>query len=440
MAAGLPGYGDFVDTGEARVSTPAGPELSASEKQRAALLVVTRRRATGLLVVATAVFVVSTIFVHQAAWLAWIQATAVASMVGGLADWFAVTALFRRPLGLPIPHTAIVVARKDRFAATLGNFVQESFLSPEAVSARIRSSGALNRTATWLADEAHASDLADRAAHALVSGTDLLRDDDVREVIDGLIRHRLDSVALAPLTGRVLSELTKDGRHEPLLDASLEGLSRYVEAHGAEMHRRLGVQSPWWVPGPLSSRMVGRMLTRSQVMLAEMAADRNHPMRRQLDAGLAKLARQLQTDPWMRQRGEELKAEFLSQPNVRDFAAALWTDIKVGLRTQADQPGSELRRHLADLISQTGVRLRDDPVLAASAARGLDTVIGTVLTNFDDELVALVSSTISRWDGDDTSRRLELLLGPDLQYIRINGTIVGALAGLALHAVSVAVH
>lgn len=415
-------------------------ELTPAEQSRATLLAVTRRRATGLLVGATVVFAVSTAFVHRDPWLAWIQATAIASMVGGLADWFAVTALFRRPLGLPIPHTAIVVERKDRFAATLGNFVQESFLSPEAVTTRLQSSDALDQAARWLADEDNATELAARAARGLVVAADLLRDDDMHEVVDALIRQRLDSIALAPVAGRALEELTRDGRHEAVLDLSLRALARYIHHHGAELHRRLGMQSPWWLPGPISARMVDRLLARSETVLDEMATSRSHLLRQQLDSGLAKLATQLQTDEALRRRGEALKAELLSQPTVRDFATNVWGDLKDELRSQAARPGSELRGRLTALIEETGRRLRDDPVLAASAQRSLDNVITLVLDNYSEELVALVTSTIARWDTSDTSRRLELLLGPDLQYIRINGTVVGGLAGLALHAISTAVH
>jgi uncharacterized membrane-anchored protein YjiN (DUF445 family) len=186
--------------------------------------------------------------------------------------------------------------------------------------------------------------------------------------------------------------------------------------------------------------MVERLVARSDAVLDDMARDRQHPLRQQLDVGLQKLSEQLQTDERMRQRGEEVKAEMLSQPTVRTFAVAVWRDVKDQLRLQAAQPGSELRARLSDAIVQTGTRLRDDAELAASAQRGVDTVIRTLLTYFDEELVALVTSTIARWDAVDTSNRLELLLGPDLQYIRINGTVFGALAGLALHAITVVAH
>jgi uncharacterized membrane-anchored protein YjiN (DUF445 family) len=398
--------------------------------------VIGRRRATGLLVMVAVVFGLSTAFVSQAHWLAWVQATAVASLVGGLADWFAVTALFKRPLGLPIPHTAIVVERKDRFAETLGNFVQESFLTPDAVSARLRASQALPRGAAWLADEENARQLAERAAEFLVGAANLAADDDVQDLLDSLVRRRLNQIHLSPFVGQALERITRDGRHEPVLDAGLDGLSHYIASHGTDLHRRLGNQSPWWIPGPVSDRMVVRLLRRTEVVLAAMAADRRHPLRRQLDDALMTLSLQLQTDSDMRRRGEEVKAEFLNAPTVRKFAASVWDEVKGELRAQSLDPDSELRRQLAAAIARTGRQLCTDAELFGTIERSVDAAVKVMLTAFDAELIGLVSGTIARWDAEDTSRRLELLLGPDLQYIRINGTVIGGLAGLVLHAVA----
>ena len=411
--------------------------LSVTEQRRAGLLVLAKRRATGLLLVVAAVFVASTMLLSRAHWLSWVQAAAIASLVGGLADWFAVTALFRRPLGLPIPHTAIVVERKDRFAETIGSFVQENFLSADAVSERLRSARAVERLAGWLAEPDHAQDLAARMAKGMVAAADLLRDDDVHGVLDTLVREQLDRVALAPLAGRTLAQLTREGRHHALIEVGIGGLSRYLRQHGTELHERLGVYSPWWLPGPIQDRLVERLLYRTEQVLDAMATQPDHPLRQQLEAGLQKLAEDLQTSEEYRRRGEELKAELLAQPQIRTFAATVWRDTKDQLRAQSAQPGSELRSRLAALIMETGGRLRDDPELAAAAQRGLDALVRTVLERFDEELEALVRETITRWDARETSRRLELLLGPDLQYIRINGTIVGGLAGLCLHAISV---
>jgi uncharacterized membrane-anchored protein YjiN (DUF445 family) len=297
----------------------------------------------------------------------------------------------------------------------------------------------VERLANWLADPAHAHDLAARIAEGLVAAADLLRDEDVHGLLDTLVREQLNKVPLAPLAGRTLAQLTREGRHHALIDVSVKALSKYLGEHGAELHERLGVYSPWWLPGPIQDRLVERLIHRSQQVLDAMAADPDHPLRQQLEAGLQKLAEDLQTSEELRRRGEELKKELLGQPQIRNFAATVWKDTKDQLRAQSAQPGSELRSRLAALIVQTGERLRDDPELAAAAERSLDALVRTVLQRFDKELVALVRDTITRWDGRETSRRLELLLGPDLQYIRINGTIVGGLAGLCLHAISVGV-
>ncbi|MDQ6784448.1 MAG: DUF445 domain-containing protein [Actinomycetota bacterium] len=409
---------------------------SVSEAGRARQLRVTRRQAGGLLLAVTAIFVVSTAFAGSHRWLVWVQATAVAAMVGGLADWFAVTALFRRPLGLPIPHTAIVVERKDRFGETLGAFVQESFLSAEAVTERLRSAHALDRSTSWLADPGNADLLAGRLLEIAATAADLVANDDVHELFDSLARGRLDDVALAPAAGRVLDELTRDERHQPLVDAALAGLCRYLETHGADLHRRLGRRSPWWLPGPVESRVVNRFMERSRVVLSDMAGDRSHPLRIQINEGLVTLAHDLQSSPELRRRGAELTAELLAQPQLRATALTVWEDAKKHLRVQIDDPASPLRSRVTDVVTRGAGRFRRDPALVEATERAVESALATTLERFQTELASLVSGTIARWDAAETSRRLELLLGPDLQYIRINGTVVGGLAGLVLHGVT----
>lgn len=409
---------------------------SASEERRARQLVRAKRRATGLLVAVTAVFVLSTIFVGRAHWLAWVQAAAEASMVGALADWFAVTALFRRPLGLPIPHTAIVVERKDRFGETLGAFVQESFLSPEAVSDRLRAADAVGRVAVWLADPERADDLASRLLSGLASAAELARDDDVHQLLVNLVGQRLESIPLAPLAGRVLEQILAGGRHEPLLDSALANLARYLATQGSAIREGVSGRSPWWLPDAVEQRLAEAVLRRVVETLDAMATDREHPQRRYLEAALHTFADNLQHDPAYRARGEALKAELLEHPQLREYAAALWQDFKEQLRIQSAQPDSSLRSQAARAIAETGARLRDDPELRARAERTLDRAAKVVLGRFEGELARLVSGTIARWDAADTARRLELLLGPDLQFIRINGTVIGGLTGLLLHGVA----
>jgi len=231
-------------------------------------------------------------------------------------------------------------------------------------------------------------------------------------------------------------QASREGRHEPLLDAALAWFARYLTEQGPAITGGISSgPSPWWLPDVVKERVTESARHRVVSYLEAMAADREHPQRKQLDATLHTLADDLQHNERYRLRGEELKAEILGHPQLRTYAADLWRDIKDQLRTQSTQPDSALRMQLSGLISETGIRLRDDPELAAGAQRVLDRAVRVVLGRFEVELARLVSGTIARWDAADTARRLELLLGPDLQFIRINGTVIGAITGLALHGV-----
>ena len=422
-------------------STPppptATPPPSPAEERKRRQLVVTRRRATALLAAVTGVFVATVMAGAQdGTALGYLQATAEASMVGGLADWFAVVALFRHPLGLPIPHTAVITERKDQFGETLGEFIQSSFLTPEAVVERVQLAHVGERTARWLAEPANAERLAGYVADAGVQLTDLLEDEAVNDVVERLVRERLESASIVPTAGRALAALTKEGRHEEVVDAALRGLDRYLDEHRADLQARFRAQSPWWLPGAVEDRIFERLLDGVRAVLDDMARDRGHGMRQALDERIRRFVDDLQTSPELRARGEELTRDLLERPELRGWVASVWSDSKDQLRAQADDPASELRRHLADAIGSAGERMLSEPALTTKVDEAAETGARYVVEHFGGEITELVSSTIARWDGDETSRRLELLLGPDLQFIRINGTVVGGLAGLCLHGIA----
>ncbi len=363
-------------------------------------------------------------------------------MVGGLADWFAVTALFRHPLGIPIPHTAIIVERKQQFGETLGEFIQQTFLTRDVVIERMRSAGVVKRAADWLCQPANADRLARHVLDGAVAVADLIRDEDVHAAIDGVVRtpHRGDAAGAArgtraAIRRRRTAATTKSST--PLL----RGLDTYLDEHRDEFRARLAQQAPWWLPGAVEDRIFDRLLdgVRS-VVDAMVERSRTIELRRQLDERLVQLAADLETSPELRARGEQIKHDLLSQPELRAWTSSLWTDVKSALRAQAADPDSELRRRLADAFNGVGERLQDDPVLAAKVQEGLETAVGYVAEHFNGEIATLVSGTVDRWDAEETSHRLELLLGPDLQYIRINGTVVGGLAGLALHSIATTIH
>jgi uncharacterized membrane-anchored protein YjiN (DUF445 family) len=404
------------------------------EAQRARLLRIMKGRATGLLLVMAVAFLVVAISTRDEGWTGYLRAGLEASLVGGLADWFAVTALFRHPLGIPIPHTAIIRSRKNQFGETLGEFVQQNFLSADTISERVRASNAIARVADWMVEREHAETVARHASELAVGVADVVREEDVHDLLDAEIRAAVGRVPLAPLAGRLLDFATAEGRHQDLLDAVLRAVQQYLVDHRDELRARFGQQSPWWLPGAVEDRLFERIADGFGVLLDSVNNDPDHELRHHFDERVRDLVVRLQHDPELHARGEQLKQDLLAHPELRRWTGSLWTDVKAGLRAQADDPRSTLRQRAADAIVAGANRLRDDAGLNARLERLIDSGVAYVVSHFQDELASLVSGTIERWDADETSRRLELLLGPDLQFIRINGTIVGGLAGLAIHA------
>jgi uncharacterized membrane-anchored protein YjiN (DUF445 family) len=419
-------------------SAPVSTFKRESVELRASRLAAARRRATALLAAVTVVFVVVTVVgVHGTA-LGYVQAGAEAAMVGGVADWFAVTALFRHPLGVPIPHTAVIVERKDQFAATLGQFVQENFLNADVLADRIRSAGLVPRLAAWLADQGNAARLAGHAADLVVTVAEALRDEDVQRVLTAELTRAADAVEVAPLAGRALRVVIAGGHHAELFNAMMSSADGYLADHYAELREQFEAEAPRWVPDAVYHRVFDRLYTRLRQRLVAMAADPGDETRHQFDAWIAGLPDRLETSPDLRERGEQLKRDVLASAALRNWSSSLWGNAKKTLRTQAADPESELRRRLADALAAAGRRLGSDHLLQESLERVVESGARALADQFHDELAGLVTGTIQRWDAAETSSQLELLLGRDLQFIRINGTVVGAGVGLALHAIAAA--
>jgi uncharacterized membrane-anchored protein YjiN (DUF445 family) len=401
-------------------------------------LVAARRRATAFLGAATALFIGVTVAGAHGTLLGFIQAGAEAAMVGGVADWFAVTAVFRHPLGLPIPHTAVLVERKDQFAATLGQFVQENFLNADVLTERIRAIGLTPRLAAWLAkpDNAarvggHVADLAARAAHTL-------RDEDVQRVLTNELTRAVNAIDVAPLAGRTVRAIIAEGHHKELFNTMLSAADRYLGEHHEELRTRFESEAPRFVPDMVYGRAFERMYTHLRLRLEMMSRDPDDPTRRQFEDWIAGLPDRLATDPVMRERGERIKRDIQDSPLLRDWSSSIWENAKAALRAQAADPASELQRRITDMVAGAGRRLGEEPRLYKWVDRAIENAARGLADQFHDELAGLVTGTIERWDAEETSTQLELLLGRDLQFIRINGTVVGAGVGLVLHAISLA--
>jgi uncharacterized membrane-anchored protein YjiN (DUF445 family) len=421
-----------------RPTSPARAMTRESLETRKRRLASARRRATLLLAGVTLVFIGVTAYGAHGTLLLFIQAGAEAAMVGGVADWFAVTAVFRHPLGIPIPHTAVLVARKDQFAATLGQFVQENFLNADVLAGRLRAAGLSDRLATWLSAPANATRAAVHASSLVVTLAEALRDEDAQRVISAQLSRAVDTIDVAPLAGRVVRIMLAGGHQSELFNTILANADGYLDEHHEELRERFESEAPRWVPGLIYGRVFDRMYAHLRGRLEGMANDPDDETRKQFEGWIAGLPDRLETDPAMRERGERFKDEMLGSALLRDWSSMLWGKAKEGLRTQAADPESELHQRLTDAIEAAGHRLAQDPKLQERIERVVDSAARGLADQFHDELAGLVTNTIQRWDGEQTSTQLELLLGRDLQFIRINGTVVGCAVGLALHGIALA--
>jgi uncharacterized membrane-anchored protein YjiN (DUF445 family) len=421
-----------------RPEAPARTMTRESVELRKRRLASARRRATLLLAAVTLVFIGVTAYGAHGTLLGFIQAGAEAAMVGGVADWFAVTAVFRHPLGIPIPHTAVLVERKDQFAATLGQFVQENFLNADVLAGRLRAAGLSNRLAAWLSAPANATRAAVHASSLVVTLAETLRDEDAQRVISAQLSRAVDTIDVAPLAGRVVRVMIAGGHHSELFNTILANADTYLDEHHEELRERFESEAPRWVPGLIYGRVFDRMYAHLRGRLEGMANDPDDETRKQFEGWIAGLPDRLETDPAMRARGEHFKQEVLGSALLRDWSSMLWGRAKEGLRTQAADPESELHQRMTDAIEAAGHRLAQDPKLQERIERVVESAARALADQFHDELAGLVTNTIERWDGEETSTQLELLLGRDLQFIRINGTVVGCAVGVALHAIAFA--
>ena len=395
-----------------------------------------KRRAAGLLVVASVLFVVSLAFERQFPWLGFVRATAEAAMVGGLADWFAITALFRHPLGIPIPHTAIIPSRKDRIGRSLGGFVQNNFLSREVIAARLHGLRIAERIAKWISDPSNSTRIAHHVATGLAGTAAVLRDEDVQAMIDRAVVTRVRKTQVAPVLGNVLSLLTADNRHQELLDEALHLVSDAVERNEELIRQRIREESPWWVPEAVDDRIHDKVVVAIENTLRQVAADPAHPLRGRFDTALASFIERLKTSPELNARAEEIKEDILANPAVRQFSATIWGDTKQALaryaeRKETDPPGAVEQ----GLMKLGNAVLGDAELMAKVDSWILDAVLYAV-EQFRGEVAQLISYTVGQWDAEETSKKIELQIGKDLQYVRINGTLVGGLVGLLLYTIT----
>jgi len=367
-------------------------------------------------------------------WAGWLQAFAEAGMVGALADWFAVVALFRHPLGLPIPHTAIIPARKDEIGDNLARFVAENFLDPQVVQSRLGSVNLAAKASNWLkspAGQARVQDLGVRLAGWLLGA---LHEARVRAFIGRLASRQLAQVELAPMLGRAVDWLIRDGRHQELLTQGFRLALVMLHDHRATIRGKVQEESPWWIPGFIDDRVVVQMLDRLETLLLELSLDPEHPLRADFDRWAGRWAEALQHSPEYRRWGARLKGELLANPELQDYLYRLWADLAVALEADLADPDSAFRAELGRSAAGVAAELEADPAMQAWVNAWVSDLAAGVVGENRFAITSLISDTVRGWDAQETSRRIEQAIGRDLQFIRVNGTLVGGLVGLALHA------
>ncbi len=390
--------------------------------------------ATALFVAAALVYAVT---LGGSGMLGFVNAGAEAAMVGAAADWFAVTALFRRPLGLPVPHTAIIPNRKDALGRSLQDFVAMHFLAESVVRERLAGARIAARVGQWLGRPTNAERVAAELGAAARGALEVLRDDEVAVLLDEVVLQPLLRYPWGPATGRLLEHVVCDGSHRRLVDLTLEELHRWLVEHEDVVTRLVEDRAPSWTPPWLDERVARRVYREALRWASDVRDDPGHRVRAALDDVLHRFAKDLQTDPETMRQAGVAQQRLLGHPGIRAALEAVWSTTRRVLVQATEDPRSHLRRRTAEALGALGRRLAGDARLQASVDRYLEDAVGHVVTTYRDEVATVISETVRRWDGAEASRRIELHVGRDLQFIRINGTVVGALVGLVIHAVTV---
>ncbi len=407
-------------------------QLSPSDQERLRALRRMKAVALGALLFMAVVFVIAFAFQQRVGWLGYVRAAAEGGMVGALADWFAVTALFRRPLGLPIPHTAIIPNRKDEIGRTLGEFVETNFLAGDVVRTKLSSTHIALRAGEWLREPPHAERVGAEGATIATAVLGALSDDDVRDLITDLAREHLVAPEWGPPAGAWLEKIVDAGAHHGAVDLAADSIARWLDANAASFTGLVSRRLPGWVP-KLAHRFVDDTVYHEAVKFVHaVQADPHHPARIAVDGYLTRLADNLQNDPATRAKLENAKASLFDSPRVGALAAEAWNTAKNGLLTALADPDSGLRRRAVQALQEVGERLTTDVALQHRVDTWVSDAAVFLVDRYRHDIASIITDTVERWDPAETTEKIELMVGRDLQYIRLNGTFVGALAGLAI--------
>ena len=392
--------------------------------------------ATGLLVVMAAIFVTARAYEHVGPWVGYVKAFAEAAMVGGLADWFAVTALFRHPLGLPIPHTAIIPRNKDRIGEALANFLKENFLIPPVVARRMRNIDVAGAVGRFLqAPEGQENRIRQGASRLMADLFESLDDERLGGLVKSAISTRIKAMEVSPLLGHALASAINEDRHVPMLEAAIRWTARALDDNEGLIREMVHKRASWVLRvAGLDTKLADAIVEGLRKLTAEMGTDPAHPVRIKVEQALADLANDLQTDPETQARVEAMKDELLANKSVGLWLDALWQRGRQAMIRATRNPDAALAGKLGEVLKSMGQSLEKDERLHNAINQFARRAVAGMAASYGSQIVKLVSETVRGWDAQTVTERLESAVGRDLQYIRINGTLVGGLVGLILHA------
>ena len=412
------------------------PDPGADEARRRGLRQM-RTVAVSLLVLAAIVYAAT--LGRDGAW-GFVNAGAEASMVGAIADWFAVTALFKHPLGIPIPHTALIPKRKDELGKGLEEFVGENFLQEDIIRERTSAAAISARLGDWLSDPANARRVIDEVSDVAAIALDKIRDEHIADLVTDAFVPRFREEPISPILGSLITEAIRDDLHHGVVDLALEEMHRWLVHNGDTFTDVLSERAPWWAPPRLNEAVTQRLHLEAIRWIADIRDNPDHHAREALDSMLTQLGQDLLTNPRTQERAERFKERLLDHPQVVTTAISLWKAMRSALLTSVrDREGAVRKRMLLEL-NAFAVRLRSDAELRHKLDKTAADIVVFTVARYGAELTAVITHTIERWDGREAARRIELHVGRDLQFIRINGTIVGGLVGVLIHAISLLVH
>jgi uncharacterized membrane-anchored protein YjiN (DUF445 family) len=407
------------------------------EQEQVIQLKKTRALATGLLIAMTILFLVSRSFQARYPVLAFAGAFAEAAMVGALADWFAVTALFRSPLGLPIPHTAIIPKNKDRIGDSLSDFLEHNFITQEIIREELRPIDFAGAAASWLSGEANSRSVSRQIVRSIPTLLKVVEDDDVQRFMQNRLNEALEKMLFAPLFAELVSTLVSSRHHQVLFNHMIGMASDALEHNKSYIRWKIHESSPRWMPKAVDEKVYERLLGAVQSTLNEMREE-DSEWRLRFENATKELIEQLKTSPDYEEKIGKVVREVLAHPLFRDYTIDIWRDVKQRLISDAMSADSQMVVKLDDAFRAFSNDLLGDPKIQSKLNQWIRIVATETIVARRETIADMVARVIRKWDADTMSRKLELHVGKDLQYIRINGTIVGGLVGLLLHVISLA--